>query len=105
MTPGVYDWIQVVSGKVVFNPGVYIIRSVNPVTQIGLSVLAGQVSANGVMFYITNTTTYSATSGAPIRLMPAARRRAQPDTVGSQRGHRFPLGEQLFAHQQCVESL
>jgi Flp pilus assembly protein TadG len=65
LTPGVYDWIQVTSGSVVFNPGVYIIRSVNPVTQIALNILAGQVTANGVMFYITNTTNYSATSGAP----------------------------------------
>jgi Flp pilus assembly protein TadG len=65
LTPGVYDWIQVTSGTVVFSPGVYIIRSVNPITQIALSVVAGQVTANGVMFYITNTTNYSATSGAP----------------------------------------
>ena len=65
LNPGVYDWIQVVSGTVVFNPGVYIIRNVNPVTFLGLSVIAGSVQANGVMFYITNTTTYSATSGAP----------------------------------------
>jgi hypothetical protein len=65
LTPGVYDWIQVTSGAVVFSPGVYIIRSVNPVTQLSLNIIAGQVTANGVMFYITNTTTYSATSGAP----------------------------------------
>jgi hypothetical protein len=65
LTPGVYDWIQVTSGSVVFSPGVYIIRSVNPMTQIALNILAGQVTANGVMFYITNTTNYSATSGAP----------------------------------------
>lgn len=65
LTPGVYDWIQVTSGSVVFSPGVYIIRSVNPETQIALNILAGQVTANGVMFYITNTTNYSATSGAP----------------------------------------
>jgi Flp pilus assembly protein TadG len=65
LTPGVYDWIQVTSGSVVFSPGVYIIRSVNPITQIGLNILAGQVTAKGVMFYITNTTNYSATSGAP----------------------------------------
>jgi len=65
LTPGVYDWIQVTSGTVIFKPGVYIIRSVNPITQIGLSVIAGQVTAQGVMFYITNTTNYSATSGAP----------------------------------------
>ena len=30
LNPGVYDWIQVTSGAVVFNPGVYIIRNVNP---------------------------------------------------------------------------
>jgi Flp pilus assembly protein TadG len=65
LTPGVYDWIQVTSGSVVFSPGVYIVRSVNPATQIALNVLAGQVTANGVMFYITNTTNYSATSGMP----------------------------------------
>jgi len=65
LKPGVYDWIQVVSGAVVFNPGVYIIRGVNPITQVGLNVIAGTVTANGVMFYITNSTTYSATSGAP----------------------------------------
>jgi hypothetical protein len=65
LNPGVYDWIEIVSGTVVFNPGVYIIRSVNPTTQIALNVLAGTVSANGVMFYITNTTTYSPASGTP----------------------------------------
>jgi Flp pilus assembly protein TadG len=65
LNPGVYDWIEVVSGTVVFKPGVYIIRNVNPLTQIALSVVAGQVQANGVMFYVTNSTNYSATSGAP----------------------------------------
>lgn len=65
LNPGVYDWIEVVSGTVIFKPGVYIIRNVNPLTQIALSVLAGQVKANGVMFYITNSTNYSATSGSP----------------------------------------
>jgi Flp pilus assembly protein TadG len=65
LNPGVYDWIEVVSGNVVFNPGVYIIRGVNPVTQVGLNVLAGTVTANGVTFYVTNTTTYSPLSGAP----------------------------------------
>jgi Flp pilus assembly protein TadG len=65
LNPGVYDWIEVVSGRAVFNPGVYIIRSVNPITQLALSVVAGTVTANGVMFYITNTPTYSPLSGAP----------------------------------------
>jgi Flp pilus assembly protein TadG len=65
LNPGVYDWIEIVSGSAVFNPGVYIIRSVNPATQISLSVLAGTVTANGVTFYITNSTTYTPLTGAP----------------------------------------
>jgi len=65
LNPGVYDWIQVVSGSAVFNPGVYIIRSVNPQTNLSLQVVAGTVTANGVMFYITTTTTYTPLSGAP----------------------------------------
>ena len=65
LNPGVYDWIEIVSGTAVFNPGVYIIRSVNPVTQIALNIAGGIVTANGVMFYITNTTNYTPTSGAP----------------------------------------
>ncbi len=65
LNPGVYDWIEIVSGAAVFNPGVYIIRSVNPTTQIGLNVTGGIVTANGVMFYITNTTNYTPLTGAP----------------------------------------
>ncbi|MEX2287982.1 MAG: pilus assembly protein TadG-related protein [Planctomycetaceae bacterium] len=65
LNPGVYDWIEIVSGRVTFTPGVYIIRSVNPITQIGLNVLAGQVTADGVMFYITNNGGYSLGSGSP----------------------------------------
>jgi Flp pilus assembly protein TadG len=65
LNPGVYDWIEIDSGTVIFNPGVYIIRNVNPATQVSLNILAGTVTATGVMFYITNTTTYSPTSGAP----------------------------------------
>ena len=41
LTPGVYDWIQVTSGTVTFSPGVYIIRSVNPLTQIALQYHRG----------------------------------------------------------------
>jgi len=63
--PGVYDSIQVVTGPVKFEPGVYIIRGVNPVTQIGLTILAGPVEAEGVMFYFTNTTNYSPSTGTP----------------------------------------
>lgn len=65
LEPGVYEWINVVSGNVVFEPGIYIIRSKNPVTQLSLSVLAGTVTAEGVMFYITNSASYSPTSGGP----------------------------------------
>lgn len=65
LNPGVYDWIEIVSGQVRFNPGVYIIRSVNPITQIALNILAGDVQGDGVMFYITNSSGYGANSGAP----------------------------------------
>ena len=65
LRPGVYDSIQVVTGPVVFEPGVYIIRDVNPLTRIGLTILAGPVTAEGVMFYFTNSPGYSPTTGAP----------------------------------------
>ena len=63
--PGVYDWIEIVSGSVIFAPGIYIIRGANPITGISLSILAGTVTANGVLFYITNSTTFDPVSGAP----------------------------------------
>jgi hypothetical protein len=63
--PGVYDWIEVVSGRARFQPGVYIIRGTNPITNIALNILAGQVQAEGVMFYITDTASYSPASGLP----------------------------------------
>ncbi len=63
--PGVYDWIQVVSGQVVFQPGVYIIRGVNPATQYGLDLVAGQIQADGVMFYLTDTVDYDPANGQP----------------------------------------
>src|SRR5262249_46574109 len=51
LNPGVYDYINVVSGKVVFNPGIYIIRGTNPGLP-ALNLVAGQIQANGVMFYL-----------------------------------------------------
>ena len=65
LSPGVYDWIEVVSGRARFLPGVYIIRGTNPITNIALNILAGQVDAEGVMFYITDSAAYSAASGMP----------------------------------------
>jgi Flp pilus assembly protein TadG len=65
LQPGVYDYLQIVSGRVTFRPGVYIIRGVDPVTKIALNITGGQITANGVLFYITNTTNYSPASGAP----------------------------------------
>lgn len=65
LRPGVYDWIEIVSGRVNFEPGVYVIRGVNPVTRIGLNMLAANVQARGVMFYITNGSSFSATTGLP----------------------------------------
>lgn len=65
LKPGVYDWIQVVAGNVTFSPGVYIVRGVNPATGIALSLTGGQITADGVMFYITDTTSFSADQGTP----------------------------------------
>lgn len=65
LSPGVYDWINIVSGRVVFEPGIYIVRSVNPLTGIAISLTAGTVDADGVMFYVTDASTYSAVTGLP----------------------------------------
>ena len=65
LQPGIYEYISVVSGVANFQPGVYIIRGVNPTTQVSLSLLAGTVNAQGVLFYVTNSAAYDGTSGAP----------------------------------------
>ena len=66
LEPGVYDSITVISlGQVQFNPGVYVIRSRSPITQMSLCVVGGWVQADGVMFYVTDSATYSAASGSP----------------------------------------
>lgn len=65
LEPGVYDWIQVIAGKVTFSPGVYIIRNVSPLTGMALSLAGGQITADGVMFYITDTADYSPEQGTP----------------------------------------
>lgn len=63
--PGVYDYLQILSGRVTLNPGVYIIRGSHPVTKIPLQIVGGEVTGEGVMFYITNTATYTPASGLP----------------------------------------
>jgi Flp pilus assembly protein TadG len=65
LQPGVYEWIEVTSGQVTFEPGIYIIRSVNPITGVALLISGGTVTAEGVMFYLTNSPTYNAVTGAP----------------------------------------
>jgi len=65
LQPGVYDWIQIVSGVADFQPGVYVVRGTNPITQRALDIVGGQVNAQGVMFYITDSTDYTPASGAP----------------------------------------
>lgn len=68
LSPGIYEWIEIVSGRVIFEPGVYVIRGVHPVTQIGLAILTGTVRAEGVLFYLTNNPNYSVYSGMPDEL-------------------------------------
>lgn len=65
LEPGVYEWITILAGRVEFEPGVYIIRNSDPLTQISLTMLAGQVQADGVMFYITDNPGYSPNVGSP----------------------------------------
>lgn len=65
LNPGIYDYIEVVAGNVTFKPGIYIIRKKNPITQISLSVIAGDITAKGVMFYITDNPNYDGSSGLP----------------------------------------
>ncbi|UUO07226.1 pilus assembly protein TadG-related protein [Blastopirellula sp. J2-11] len=59
LRPGVYEWINIVTGNVIFEPGVYVIRSKSPLTQLSLTMLAANVQAHGVMFYITDNNSYS----------------------------------------------
>lgn len=65
LKPGVYEWIEVIAGRVKFEPGVYIIRGRNPLTQISLTLLAGQVEADGVTFYITDNGGYTPSNPGP----------------------------------------
>jgi hypothetical protein len=65
LQPGVYDYITIVSGIVNFAPGVYIIRDIDPITQSSLSIVAGTVNAQGVLFYVTNSHGYDGALGAP----------------------------------------
>jgi hypothetical protein len=65
LQPGVYDYLQIVSGNITFAPGIYIIRGVDPITKIALNITGGKITANGVLFYITNSSSYSAANGTP----------------------------------------
>ncbi|PQO26462.1 pilus assembly protein TadG-related protein [Blastopirellula marina] len=62
LNPGVYEWITIATGNIVFNPGVYVIRGKDPLTQLSLTILAANVQADGVMFYITDNSSYSVLS-------------------------------------------
>ncbi|MEW4564892.1 pilus assembly protein TadG-related protein [Bremerella sp. JC770] len=78
LEPGVYEWITILAGRVRLEPGVYIIRNTDPLTQISLTMLAGEVQADGVMFYITDNAGYSPNVGSP----DAADGETRPDGGG-----------------------
>jgi Flp pilus assembly protein TadG len=65
LRPGIYEYITVRTGVANFEPGIYIIRGIDPVTQSSLSLLTGSVNAHGVLFYITNHATYNGVSSPP----------------------------------------
>lgn len=64
--PGVYNSITALAplGGIRFEPGVYIIRGVSPVTASSLFIV-GPVEAAGVMFYITDSESYDPNTGLP----------------------------------------
>jgi hypothetical protein len=65
LQPGVYEYIDVVTGTVVFQPGVYVIRGVSPTTGAALSIVGTTVTAQGVCFYITNSAAFDSSTGGP----------------------------------------
>jgi hypothetical protein len=66
LTPGVYNSITVIAlGNVTFQPGIYVIRGTSPNTKMSLAIMGGQIKADGVLFYITNSANFDATTGAP----------------------------------------
>jgi Flp pilus assembly protein TadG len=65
LQPGVYDWIEIDSGTVTFTPGIYIVTGSNSLTGAAVNILGGTVTANGVMFYVTNSSNYSPVTGLP----------------------------------------
>lgn len=65
LRPGVYEWIEIISGRVRFDPGVYIVRNRNPLTGISLNIAGGEIEAQGVLFYVTNSPGYTPASGLP----------------------------------------
>lgn len=58
LSPGIYSEINISSGNVTFNPGIYVI------TGGELKITGGNVTADGVMFYIT-LKDYNPTTGLP----------------------------------------
>lgn len=64
--PGVYNSITVLSplGGARFEPGIYIVRGVNPATRTSLAIL-GPVRAEKVLFYVTNSSNYDPVTGLP----------------------------------------
>jgi Flp pilus assembly protein TadG len=66
LQPGVYDSITVLSplSGATFSPGIYIIRSKSPITNMSLCIL-GPVEAKGVLFYITDQANFDASTGLP----------------------------------------
>jgi hypothetical protein len=66
LTPGVYNSITVIAlGEVTFQPGVYVIRGTSPSTQMALAIMGGQINADGVLFYITNSSNFDPATGSP----------------------------------------
>lgn len=61
--PGIYDSISIIGGDVFMIPGIYVIAP-QSAKAAGLNLSGGNVTAKGVMFYVTGDN-YDAASGSP----------------------------------------
>lgn len=63
LRPGIYSSISISGGRVRFEPGIYVLAA-NAQTDFSLQVTAGQITADGIMFYNT-TEEYDPVTGLP----------------------------------------
>jgi hypothetical protein len=66
LRPGIYSSIAITGGRVIFEPGIYVLAATED-TNFSLQITAGQITADGIMFYNT-TEAYDPVTGLPDKL-------------------------------------